>query len=68
MSSGDGRAYEVEHCSCGVGYSGLSCEVCTRLSCYAIVELHKMSLARSHLPNHVTTITKSKLKGVEKTV
>ncbi|KAK2550366.1 Laminin-like protein epi-1 [Acropora cervicornis] len=30
MSSVDGRAYEVEHCSCGVGYSGLSCERCAR--------------------------------------
>ena len=23
-----GKAYDVEQCSCGVGYSGLSCEVC----------------------------------------
>lgn len=22
-----GRAYDVEHCNCGQGYSGLSCEV-----------------------------------------
>lgn len=22
-----GRAYNVEHCNCGQGYSGLSCEV-----------------------------------------
>ena len=61
MSSVDGRAYEVEHCSCGVGYSGLSCEVCTRLSCYAAVQHHKMSLAISDLPNHATTITKASL-------
>ena len=29
MPSDDGRAYEVEKCNCGVGYDGLSCEVCT---------------------------------------
>lgn len=28
ISSGAGRADDVEQCSCGVGYSGLSCEVC----------------------------------------
>ena len=28
MPSDAGRANEVEQCSCGVGYSGLSCEVC----------------------------------------
>ena len=30
MQSDAGRANEVEQCNCGVGYSGLSCEVRVR--------------------------------------
>ena len=30
MQSDAGRANEVEQCNCGVGYSGLSCEVCVQ--------------------------------------
>ena len=38
MVSEAGRAYDVEQCSCGTGYTGLSCEVWHSLICELHVE------------------------------
>ena len=41
MVSEAGRAYDVEQCSCGAGYTGLSCEVWRSLTCLLdVVPVH----------------------------
>lgn len=53
------RAYDVEQCSCGTGYTGLSCEVWRSLSCeLRVVPVYLYVTIRPKFPSRYSmTIT-----------